>query len=234
MANRYGFAFLESDHNLQGNAAATLSADHIVASDPISGRLPSSAHRSDLEKQHDVIKFLKKHRSSGCLQPGIIYDRLGVDLSEAGEDEAVRKMLLNNKLIKVEEEPDPENPSLTIFTFGYQAKFNNVQTICGLLAQINKSKYGIPKVDLLDSYEGVEQDIESFITGGEIIAIPNSEEKKNPILLQRGEPFYVELDGHVSILQTQTNNYNPFAVEIDVDPTKQVRRGEAVWVGGKI
>ena len=239
MANVYGFDFLKSDHKLDSNDNQSSS---------ISSTLPQTAasssfaveesttqnvvvQKSDLEKQHDVIKFLKQHRSSGCLQPAIIYDHLGIDLTEGGDDEAVRKMLLNNKLIKVEEEPDPENPSLTIYTFGYQAKFNNVRNKTGLKAQINDARYGIRRLDLLDSYEGVEQDISSLITAGEIIAIPNSEDKSNPILIKRGEPFFVELDGH--IVPPSGENGNPFLIETDSDPKKQIRRGEAIWVGGQ-
>jgi len=241
MSNIYGFDFLKTDHKLEGDGgqqlegygqdAPLLSASSFNAQQP---EPPTVLHKTDLEKQHDVIKFLKNHRSSGCLQPGIIYDRLGVDLSEGGEDEEVRKMLLNNKLIKVEEEPDPENPSLTILTFGYQAKFNNVRNKTGLLAQINKSKYGIRRLDLLDSYEGVEHDISALITGGEIIAIPNSEEKSNHILCRRGEPFFVELDGHVVAPQQNYHQAgNSFLVQTDANPKKQIRRGEAVWVGGQ-
>jgi hypothetical protein len=140
-------------------------------------------------------------------------------------------MLLTNQLIKVEEEPDPENPSLTILTFGYQAKFNNVRNKTGLLAQINKSKYGVRRLDLLDSYEGVEHDISALITGGEIIAIPNSEDKNNYILCQRGEPFLVELDGFVTV--PPGNSYGPLIIETDGNPKTQLRRGEGVWVGGQ-
>ena len=239
MSNVYGFDFLKNDHKPveedgSSSGRAGFSAAPIGATSSFAGQdtipIPSTTHKSDLEKQHDVIEFLKNHRLSGCLQPGVIYNRLGVDLSEGGEDEAVRKMLLNNKLIKVEEEPDPENPSLTIYTFGYQAKFHNVRNKTGLLAQINKSKYGIRRKDLLDSYEGVKDDINMLITGGEIIAIPNSEDKDNPILLQRGEPFFVELDGHIT---SPSSNYNPFLIETDGDTQKQIRRGEAIWVGGQ-
>jgi hypothetical protein len=277
MSNLYGFDFLKSDHKLHesNDQNNTNQQGQEQPSQPIiptsSSSYPSSyIQKSDLEKQHDVIKFLKSHRSS-CLSPAIIYSHLQIDISEGGDDSTVRQMLLNNKQIKVEEEPDPENPSLTIYTFGYQAKYNNVRNKIGLLAQINKSKYGIKRHDLLDSYEGVEQDIGALISAGEIIAIPNSEQKDNPVLIQRGETFFVELDGHVasmsmgssgggggvgssaaanttlttmSTMSTMTNttdtekkcendHYNPFLIETDGDPKKQIRRGEAVWIGGQ-
>lgn len=259
MSNVYGFDFLKSDHKSNDTTNQSLSSQnqlHLQGSQPSLFVEPdqttaNNANRSNLEKQHDVIKFLKNHRSSGCLPPSIIYNRIRVELSEGGEDEAVRKMLLNNQLIKVEEEPDPENPSLTILKFGYQAKFNNVRNKTGLLAQINKSNYGIRRMDLLDSYEGVENDISALITSGEIIGIPNSEDKNNYILFPRGEGFYVELDGHVvepnssstsavvavgsSDVGLENNNtpFNPFLIETDGNPKKQIRRGEAIWVGGQ-
>lgn len=231
MSNVYGFDFLRAGHTLDDQQDAVQSSPVQVPLSSFTAPPQAVTHKSDLEKQHDVIKFLKNHRSSGCLQPGIIYDRLGVDLSEGGDDEEVRKMLLSNQLIKVEEEPDPENPSLTILTFGYLAKFNNVRNKTGLLAQINKSKYGVRRLDLLDSYEGVEHDISALITGGEIIAIPNSEDKNNYILFQRGEPFFVELDGHLTVPPSAYNN--PFMIETNVNAKKQIRRGEAIWVGGQ-
>lgn len=271
MSNLYGFDFLKSDHKLDESNDQSNTNNYQQGQQPpfIPPTTPSS-YKSDLEKQHDVIKFLKSHRSS-CLSPAIIYSHLQIDLSEGGDDSTVRQMLLNNKQIKVEEEPDPENPSLTIYIFGYQAKYNNVRNKIGLLAQINKSKYGIKRHDLLDSYEGVEQDIAALITAGEIIAIPNSEHKDNPVLIQRGETFFVELDGHVSSMRSSgvggavgsavgstvagsgstaattssittigtenksdADDYNPFLIETEGgDPTKQIRRGEAVWIGGQ-
>ncbi len=264
MSNLYGFDFLKSDHKLDESNNQNNTNNYQGQLSFITPTAPSSSsYKSDLEKQHEVIKFLKSHRSS-CLSPAIIYSHLQIDLSEGGDDSTVRQMLLNNKQIKVEEEPDPENPSLTIYTFGYQAKYNNVRNKTGLLAQINKSKYGIKRHDLLDSYEGVEQDIAALITAGEIIAIPNSEHKDNPVLIQRGETFFVELDGHVSSMGSSgvggtvgsavvgsettttstitttgtenknvTDNYNLFLIETDSDPKKQIRRGEAVWIGGQ-
>lgn len=214
-----------------------------------------------------------------------------MDLSEGGKDESVAKLLLKNARIKIEEIPDPENPSLTIYTFGYQAKFNNVRNRTGLLAQINRSKNGVRRIDLLDSYEGIADDIEELITSGDVVAVLNSE-NKDKILYPRGEPFLVELDGHISVEDLSVDDLvkkfmppnvkvppssdpaaagnhenapvpiatpsNPaptegqseimteimhraqlekqkslYVAKTDVDPRKQIRRGEALWVGGQ-
>ncbi len=297
MSNVYGFDFLRSEH-VGGDSKPIVSQTdlNLAPQSPIdigsTSPPPEPAHeKTDLEKQFDIIQFLQQHRSSGCLPPSIIYKSLGVDLSDGGKDTSVVKLLLKNARIKVEEIPDPENPSLTIYTFGYQAKYNNVRNRTGLLAQINRSKNGIRRSDLKDSYQGIENDIDELITSGDIIAVLNSEDK-DKILFPRGEPFLVELDGHVSVddvsMEELVKRYTPtpapnsmvmagvppvnnggstpsaetvssgpeavtsnaiptevlhraqlekeknlYKAKIDVNPLKQARRGEAIWVGGQ-
>lgn len=234
MSNTYGFDFLKQEHleshtPFDDSDVPALPQEQVLEVD--------DRNRTDLEKQYEVIQFLKKHRSSGCLLPNIIYNATGVDLSE---DISVVKLLLNNSAIKVEEMPDPENPALTIWTFGYQAKFHNVKNKIGLLAQINREKNGIRQEHLMDSYDGVENDIRDMITAGEIIAIFN-EEKKDKVLFPRGESFLVELDGHIT-LDSQllaAISVDPelseriHTVKNDVNPMQQIRRGEAIWIGGQ-
>lgn len=263
MSNSYGFDFLRSEHTLnepQKEEVKAPSTFDFISTQQEGEHVDQSGHeKTDLEKQYDVIQFLQAHRSSGCLPPSIIYKSIRVDLSEGGHDESVTKLLLKNARIRVEEIPDPENPSLTIYTFGYQAKFNNVRNRTGLLAQVNSCKNGIRQRDLLDSYEGIQEDIDQLITGGEIIAVLNSEDK-DKILFPRGEPFLAELDGHIKvhdgllepIIAPTGSNGNPsemmldnirkaqlekhqysFIAETDVDPRKQIRRGEAICIGGQ-
>ena len=284
MSNVYGFDFLNAQHKSTDNGSQSQpGAEQAQSQSPKAEEEPydyKHDNRSDLEKQFDVIGFLRDHRSSGCLPPSIILKAKGVDLSEGGRDESVTKLLLKNPRIKVEEIPDPENPSLTFYTFGFNAKFNNVQNRTGLLAQINREKNGVQKKDLKDSYDGIEGDIDELITAGEIIAVMNTEDKENKILFPRGEQFLVELDGHVSVDDTPIEElakkyiYTPhnaaltnpaadhattapppgpsveeleeakrrahlekerkeYFAKTDVNPKKQIRRGEAVWVGGQ-
>ena len=277
MSNVYGFDFLRSGHN---DTAA-----HAPPAEPPSPSLngflttavevppdaaAAAAEKTDLEKQFDVIHFLQTHRTSGCLAPSVIYKSTGIDLSADGIDEMVAKMLLKNPKIRVEEIPDPEDPTLTIQTFGYQAKFNNVRDRAGLLAQINRCKNGVGARDLLDAYDGVEEDLTALVTAGDVLAVANPEDKDR-ILFPRGEQFLVELDGHIALgddlledlerasmeqqalINHQTAlgagmatgampphlNYRQkmlaertCLLNIDVDPRKQIRRGEAVCVGG--
>ena len=87
MSNKYAFDFLRTEHTLGG----------IDSPHPVRSALPtpsiqtvsaeSVAHKPDLEKQADILRFLKAHRSAGYLPPSIIYRGTGIDLDEA--DEAV-------------------------------------------------------------------------------------------------------------------------------------------------
>jgi hypothetical protein len=298
MSNLYGFDFLKSEHNNPTDPTSTQTAEQIPSTltDEIDADGDADAEEDlptrekvDTEKQFDVIKFLQNHRSAGCLPPSIIYKSVGVDLSEGGRDENVRKLLMNNPRIRKEEIPDPENPSLTIYTFGYQAKFNNVRNRTGLIAQINRAKNGLRLSDLLDSYDGIEVDINQLITSGDIIAVLNTDDK-DKILFPRGEPFLVDMDGlvfpvdmdveelaekYLPILQQQhdavmygnaqehapqegmseTAGISPgldqaylneareraekekeqslYFMQTDVNPKRQIRRGEAICVGGQ-
>jgi hypothetical protein len=62
-----------------------------------------------------------------------------------------------------------------------------------------------------------------------VLAIANSEDK-DKILFPRGEAFLIEMDGIVNL--PEENGKEVVLVETDVDPRKQIRRGEAINVGG--
>lgn len=255
-SNSYGFDFLKTEHTLQeDDGRPKVSSSATTNSTDISGAqalllnnndeeqlrqlAARVAHKPDLEKQFDVIHFLQAHRSAGCLAPDVIYKATGIDLEEA--DESVAHMLQRNPKIRVEKIPDPENPSVHIATYAYQAKYNNVRDVKTLLAQINRCKNGVPMRDLVDAYEGVDQDLQMLITAGDVLAVANSEDK-DKILFPRGDAFLVELDGIISLPKDpKYNNGNNeaeqskeiYVVETDIDPRKQIRRGEAINVGGQ-
>lgn len=249
----------------------------------ISSATFKNAHnKPDLEKQFDILAFLQKHRGSGsCLAPNIIYRATGIDLVT---DVNVATMLQNNAKIQTEFIPDPENPALLVPHYAYQAKYPSIRDRTSLLAQVNRVQTGVPTRDLLDSYDGVESDIQTLITAGDVIAVQNTEDK-DKILFSRGDAFLVELDGLVTtttapdflsssatttatsaagtiitILTTnggaakqspkmnangngsmngfhsnKSNRHDPAVLQVDtdVDPRRQIRRGEAVQVGGQ-
>jgi hypothetical protein len=285
MSNTYGLDFLRQEHTLD-EAGEPLQAK-VVPSATIVTSLAwadgdalaaSVAHKPDLEKQFDVIHFLQAHRSAGCLAPSVIYQRTGIDLQE---DESVAQMLTHNAKIRVEHVPDPENPSLMIATYAYQAKYNHVRDRTTLLAQINRCKNGVARRDLEDAYDGVEVHLDALITAGDVLAISNTEDKDR-ILFPRGDSFLVELDGIIMVPEnnptmqppapktaTSTTNGNGsppakngtksqensngnaniklegnamiefpkqpdvHCLETDIDPQTQIRRGEAVQIGGQ-
>ena len=108
-------------------------------------------------------------------------------------------MLQNNPKIIIEYIPDPENPTLLIPHYGYQAKYPNVMDRLSLISQINRTNQGIPMIrDLYDCYTGIEKDIASCICSGDIIAIANNDDR-DKILFPRGDVFLTELDGIVTI-----------------------------------
>jgi hypothetical protein len=285
MSNTYGLDFLRREHTLDegGNEARpdTPPSKTTLAWADGDALAASVAHKPDLEKQFDVIHFLQAHRSAGCLAPSVIYQRTGIDLQES---EAVAQMLQHNTKIRVEHVPDPENPSLMIATYAYQAKYNHVRDRTSLLAQINRCKNGVGRRDLEDAYDGVEEDLDALITAGDVLAISNTEDK-DKILFPRGEAFLIELDGIVTLSEAvvpavtpspatsntngipakngtkangsangtangngtsktenevvsstnleQTKKQERFCLETDIDPRSQIRRGEAIQVGGQ-
>jgi hypothetical protein len=244
-ANRYGLDFLKSEHTLskdgEPQSSSTRSQQQQHLSSSWDGRktlqlAEAAALKSNLEKRYDVINFLKANRSGGPLFPQIIFERTGIDLEE---DRELAKIVEESQNVSVEQIPDPENPSLMIATYAYQSKFPTVRDKKSLLAQINRGKDGVSFEDLVDSYDDVENDLDALITAGDIIAIANSEDKKK-VLFPRGEPFLTEIDGIVSLPKSAlallaAGGANRLAVDFvttDVDPRSQIRRGEAIQIGG--
>ena len=212
-SNAYGFDFLRSEHQQEigvdtsastaGGSAATSRPTSSTRTATGTGSLSSSAGavaRSDLEAQYDVLQFLNSHRSSGCLPPSIIAKATAVHLDPSSPrySASVADLLGQNPKVKIEPVPDPENPTLLLPTYGYQAKFANVDGPRALLAQVNRCPYGVGLRDLQDSYDGVLRDVAALVTAGEVIAVSNPEDK-DKVLFPRGETFLVELDGVVEM-----------------------------------
>jgi hypothetical protein len=65
MSNQYGFDFLKNDHRLD-ESGSPLQQPYAEQQQQLQPQHqhqppPDVTHKSDLEKQHDVIKFLKNH-----------------------------------------------------------------------------------------------------------------------------------------------------------------------------
>eukprot|EP00532_Pseudo-nitzschia_australis_P002285 CAMPEP_0168197272 /NCGR_PEP_ID=MMETSP0139_2-20121125/21042_1 /TAXON_ID=44445 /ORGANISM="Pseudo-nitzschia australis, Strain 10249 10 AB" /LENGTH=582 /DNA_ID=CAMNT_0008121665 /DNA_START=230 /DNA_END=1978 /DNA_ORIENTATION=+ len=210
MSNVYALDFLRQEHVLDevgsGRNSRYSSSHHKNSNNDddddddrdtidIEALAAAAANKPDLEKQHDIMNFLKAHRSAGMMSPTVIFQRTGIDLEE---DTKVAQMLMNNNKINVETVPDPENPVLTIDTYAYQATYNHVRDRKTLLAQINTSKDGVLMKELEDSYDTVQDDLDALICAGDVLGLFNTE-RKDKVLFPRGEPFLVELDGILTI-----------------------------------
>mmetsp|Transcript_37649 Transcript_37649/g.91557 ORF Transcript_37649/g.91557 Transcript_37649/m.91557 type:complete len:520 (+) Transcript_37649:124-1683(+) len=247
--NRYGLDFLRTEHTLSTEGEPHQQQLPQQSQQPVLSSWDGSktlqlaeaaALKSNLEKRYDVINFLKANRAGGSLPTQIIFERTGIDLED---DPTLAKIIEESQNVSVEQIPDPENPSLMIATYAYQSKFPTVRDKKSLLAQINRAKDGVSFEDLIDSYDDVEDDLDALITAGDIIAIANSEDKKK-ILFPRGEPFLTEIDGIINLPASviaaimkaaTTGSTSRLAVDFvttDVDPSSQIRRGEAIQIGG--
>ena len=203
-SNAYGFDFLRSEHQQEVGIDATCPTASSSSSSAGAAAGAAAAARSDLEAQYDVLQFLNSHRSSGCLPPSIIAKATSVHLDPSSPrySASVADLLRQNPKVKIEPVPDPENPTLLLPTYGYQAKFSNVTDRTTLLAQMNRCPYGVGLRDLQDSYDGVLRDVAALVTAGEVIAVSNPEDKDR-VLFPRGETFLVELDGVVEMGMTE-------------------------------
>uniref|UniRef100_A0A7S1BGZ2 Transcription initiation factor IIE subunit beta n=1 Tax=Corethron hystrix TaxID=216773 RepID=A0A7S1BGZ2_9STRA len=179
--------------------------------------------RSDLEKQYEIIAYLQGQRSApgmGWITPRQIESNLRIDLQ--GDDVPVAEMLLTNPKVRTETLADGT------VVYGYQAKFN-ISNRTDLLAQINRCRNGVASKELSDTYDGVDRDLEDLLVGGDIIAVANRE-AGDRTLFPRGEPFYVELGG---IIRLSNDKRAIFGESADMDYTKEIKRGEAVWTGNQ-
>jgi hypothetical protein len=257
-------AFLQK--HTRGSSASSHEEDD--ASDSNNNNSSSSSSSSNNRSS-------SRHQNS--LPPHIIYRATGINLQE---DTALMTLLQNNPKICIEYIPDPENPTLLIPHYAYQAKYPNIIDRSSLISQINRTNQGIPMIrDLYDCYTNIEQDIQYCICAGDVIAISNNDDR-DKILFPRGDVFLTELDGIVTlphshskqdderivgtngglkhfntstssstlahdpllngVRPTQTINYNGaitakdvYQVNTDSDPQKQIRRGEAIQIGGQ-
>lgn len=78
--------------------------------------------------------------------------------------------------------------------------------------------------DIKECYDAIEEDIQSMIIGGEIIAIRNKE-LKSLVIYPRGTPFYVTLSGTVRANPGVQN------IHTSLPLSSEIRRGESIKVG---
>jgi hypothetical protein len=92
-----------------------------------------------------------------------------------------------------------------------------------LLSAVERVASGIVLNEVIDCYDGLEDDAMSMIVGGDIIAIKNKE-LKSLVLYPRGVPFFTALSG------TVTANPGELTVTTSSSLLSEIRRGEAIKV----
>ena len=247
--NTYSFDFLRSEHHEE---IKPKQEEQEVMSSSSTARNHDVSMKTPLEKQFDIFSYLQnqrlKYSGHKFYSESEILDATGINL---GIDLDVADMLSANPRIKTSSDLETGET-----TYAYQAKFQ-VSNNKELLALINRCKNGICAKDLRDCYANVEADLSELICSGEIIAIANSE-VRDKTLFPRGEVFLVEMDGNVDVKypiqpspsklpdesksdpsskkdlnETLSNSAPQYYVQTEKDFTKEIRRGEAVWVGGQ-
>lgn len=192
MSNQYGFDFLRTEHVLESDGFKNEDViDNLPGDEPEAISMDVDVEKKpDLEKQFDILAFLRNHRGSGCLGTNVIYKSTGIDL-DLDSNQKVVEMLQRNPKVRVEMVPDPENPTLRVATYAYQAKYASVRNRTTLLAQINRMTSGIPMRDLLDSYATVNEDLNALIAAGDVLAVKGEDRDKTlfPVRTSNGCSF---------------------------------------------
>ncbi|CAM9346615.1 unnamed protein product [Chrysoparadoxa australica] len=173
--------------------------------------------KSDIEKQADVLMFLKSlpdRRPAGAAE---IEAATGVVLDS--KDKEVKEMLRGNPKVEIQNEDDPMAETFYV----YYAKYN-VKNRQGLLNLIAKCTSGVNRADLFDTYPEARSDIESIVRCGDVIAVKNKE-LSTLLLYPRGPVFLTKLRGEVSI------EYGKSVAKCTEPLYTEIRRGEAVKLG---
>ena len=106
-------------------------------------------------------------------------------------EDYVFDMMKNNPKLDFEWSSDQ------VCSFQYRDKYR-ITNIWELKQTIERVKTGVVLDDIRTSYEGVEDDCKTLITGGDVIACKNKAEK-TIVLYPRGDPFYTHLSGTVQV-----------------------------------
>mmetsp|Transcript_106948 Transcript_106948/g.209641 ORF Transcript_106948/g.209641 Transcript_106948/m.209641 type:complete len:407 (+) Transcript_106948:52-1272(+) len=178
--------------------------------------------KSAVEKHIEIVEYLKKLPESAWVTFVDIERELGIRLDDEIQ---VLGMLKSNPRVDQLQPNSGNSGGDRTLAFQYRARYSlsNKSQLCEL---IRRSKNGLVLADVRNCYEGVESDVMSLIVGGDIIAVHNKVEFKSLILYPRGRPFLTKLSGTV----TATPGEQMLRTSIDL--RRELRRGEAIEVGG--
>ena len=167
--------------------------------------------RSNIEKQADIVDYLRGQRSNSQKSAHDIYNDLKIVLED--KDDNVLHMLRRNEKVEVIETDQGEY-------FRYRAKYN-ISNKDQLLSLIDSFKMGVSLNDVKHCYLGIESDVMEWIIGGIIIAYKAD---KDMILYPRGKPFITPLSGTVKATPGEDT------ITTSTDIREEIRRGDAIMI----
>ena len=170
--------------------------------------------RSNIEKQADIVDYLRGQRSNAQKSAHEIYNDLKIVLEDA--DDNVLHMLRRNEKVEVIETDQGE-------FFRYRTKYN-ISNKDQLLSLIDSIKMGVSLNDVKHCYLGIESDVMEWIIGGMIIAYKAD---KDMILYPRGKPFLTPLSGTVKATPGMDT------VSTSTDIREEIRRGDAIMINNQ-
>jgi hypothetical protein len=262
-SNAYGFDFLQRQHldDAASDGGDDDLADVELAGS--TDELSHSVHnKPDLEKQFDIIAFLQNHRGSGFLTPVVIYRSTGIDLVDADATVA-EMLEHNPKVqIERIPDPENPALLMATYSYkakynGVRDRATLLALINSMKYGVSMRDLEDSYLTVAKDLDAL------ITAGDVIAIASDDKKNKRIFSRGQGGTFLVELDGIVTLPKTNgfkgshhaynnnhnstmngtsgeqnghgTNNHAPliFSIETDMDPTTQIRRGEAIQVGGQ-
>eukprot|EP01031_Cornospumella_fuschlensis_P031078 gene31078-37561_t len=175
---------------------------------------PTSTQQSITEKHAAIVECLKDLSPDVKVSAIDIAREIDIDIRT---DVALGQTLLSNSKIEVTKDNDGG------FLYRYRPKFIIIDRE-DLLITLDRNASGIVVEDIKDCYDSIEDDIQSMIIGGELIAIRNKE-LKSLVIYPRGTPFFVTLSGTVRA------SPGVQSIHTSLPLFNEIRRGESIKVG---
>jgi hypothetical protein len=172
--------------------------------------------RTATDKHVEIIQYLKHLPSNARATSVDIKKVLQIDLKI---DEYVYDMMKGNPKLDFD-------TVLGVESFQYRDKYK-ISNISEVKQTVERIKSGVVMKDILDCYEGIEDECMNLIIGGDIIACKNKA-MKSFVLYPRGTPFLTILTGVVTAVPASS------LVKTSQDLTTEIRRGDAICVGGMV
>ncbi|GLD92950.1 hypothetical protein PINS_up001542 [Pythium insidiosum] len=198
-----------------GSQAAAEAAPTVVPTKqtPVKEIIPqvdaSSVPKNDGAKVYKILEYLRKVPMHQAVSVRDIFQHTGIDLTM---DDQVDQRLKNNPKVRVNGE-----------MYAYQAKYD-IKNRMQLLKILDRMPEGMPFEDAIDSYVGVENDLQELTRTGEIICLKNAE-NGSEVYYPRGQAFLVDVSGVATVEPGSCYAHS------SQDVSNELRRGDAIRIG---